>query len=95
MDTTVGLMGDGDSSDEKRDRDESSGRYVEKYPREVIRESIADLGGMAATSEVADALDAQRNTIYKKLSLMADDGELTSRMAGGIRVWSIAEESDG
>lgn len=43
---------------------------------------------MAATSEVADVLDASRNTIYKKLRVMEEDGEVTSRKAGGIRVWN-------
>lgn len=79
-----------DDSDEKRQRDES-GRYTDKYPREDIRAVIADLGGMAATSEVADRMDADRNSIYKKLDAMQDDGEIESRMAGGIRVWSLAD----
>lgn len=91
MATTTEVMTD--DSDPKRTRDES-GRYTDKYPREGIRAAIRDLSGMAATSEVADALDAERNTIYKKLDVMQDDGELTSRMAGGIRVWSVAEQED-
>ena len=91
MATTTEVMND--DSDEKRTRDET-GRYTDKYPREDIRAAIRDLSGMAATSEVADRLDAERNTIYKKLDVMQDDGELTSRMAGGIRVWSVADETE-
>lgn len=87
MATTTEAMTD--DSNEKRKRDES-GRYTDKYPREDIRAAIRDLSGMAATSEVADRLDADRNTIYKKLDIMQEDGELDSRMAGGIRVWSVA-----
>lgn len=77
-----------DDNDENRDE---AGRYTDKYPREDILAAIRDLSGMAATSEVADRLDADRNTIYKKLSAMQEDGELDSRMAGGIRVWSVAD----
>lgn len=91
MATTTEVMTN--ESDEKRKRDDT-GRYTDKYPREDIRAAIRDLSGMAATSEVADALDAERNTIYKKLDVMQDDGELTSRMAGGIRVWSVADQED-
>lgn len=91
MATTTEVMAD--DSDSKRTRDDS-GRYTDKYPREDIRAAIGELSGMAATSEVADALDAERNTIYKKLDVMQDDGELTSRMAGGIRVWSVADKGE-
>jgi hypothetical protein len=48
-----------------------------------------------ATSEVADALDASRNTVYKKLRVMEEDGDLTGRKAGGIRVWSVTENLNG
>lgn len=91
MDTTTEVMVD--PSDEKRTRDDS-GRYTDKYPREEILAAIRELSGMAATSEVADQLNADRNTIYKKLSMMQDDDEVASRMAGGIRVWSVNEEPD-
>jgi GTP-sensing pleiotropic transcriptional regulator CodY len=80
-------MGDSD-----RDRDEDSGRYVDKYPPEEILEAIDDLSGTAATSEVADAIGCSRDTAYKKLQLMEERGQVTSRRAGGIRVWSVVDE---
>lgn len=43
---------------------------------------INELSGTAATSEVADALDADRNAIYKKLRLMEDDEQVVSRTVG-------------
>lgn len=54
---------------------------------------ISDRGGTAATSEIAEKLDADRNTIYKKLRIMENDGQVESRKAGGIRVWSSATET--
>ena len=80
MVTNLTLMG-------KRDRDDETGKYVEKYPQETILTALQECGGTAATSEIADALDASRNTVYKKLREMEDKGDVTSRKAGGIRVW--------
>ena len=78
----------------ERVRDETSGRYTDKYPPTVLIETIGELGGTAATSEVADELDAARNTIYKMLTTMEERGEVTGRKAGGIRVWSVQEAED-
>ncbi|MFB6198824.1 MAG: transcriptional regulator, partial [Halobacteriaceae archaeon] len=76
-----------------RERDENTGQFTDKYPREEILTVIEDLSGTAATSEIADALDADRNAIYKKLRLMEDDEQVVSRKAGGIRVWSTVDDS--
>jgi uncharacterized membrane protein len=72
----------------KRDRDDETGEFVDKYPQEAILTAIQECGGLAATSEIADDLDASRNTVYKKLRVMEEDGDVTSRKAGGIRVWT-------
>lgn len=71
----------------ERQRDKETGEFVEKYPQETILTAMQECGGIAATSEIADALDANRNTVYKKLREMEADGVITSRKAGGIRVW--------
>lgn len=76
-----------------RERDTSSGRFTDKYPRADILAVISDRGGTAATSEIAEKLDADRNTIYKKLRIMENDGQVESRKAGGIRVWSSTTET--
>jgi len=84
MATKVALMGE-------RDRDDETGKYVEKYPQEAILTALQECGEIAATSEIADALDANRNTVYKKLREMEDQRVVTSRKAGGIRVWERAD----
>ena len=76
----------------ERERDTETGEFVDKYSPAAICAVIRELGGTAATSEVAAELDASRNTIYKKLRAMESDGDVTSRMAGGIRVWSVCED---
>lgn len=79
----------------RRERDEETGRFTDKYPPEDILEAIRDLGDMAATSEIAEGIGASRGTAYKKLQFMEGDGQVTSRKAGGSRVWSVAEEETG
>lgn len=69
---------------------DAAGRFTDKYPPGDLVDAIEALGGAAATSEVADHLEASRNTIYKKLREMEERGEVDSRLAGGIRVWSVA-----
>lgn len=75
----------------KRERDDETGEFVDKYPPRQLLTAIQDRGGRAATSEIADQLDANRNSIYKKLQTMEQEGEVSSDMAGGIRIWSIRE----
>ena len=73
----------------ERRRDAETGRYADKYPPDEVLEAIWELGGRAATSEVAEEVGASRDTIYKKLQAMEGEGLVESRMAGGIRVWSF------
>jgi len=75
-----------------RERDAETGEFVDKYPREALLEAIRESGGIAATSEVAEAVGADRNTVYKKLQSMEADGDVSSRKAGGIRVWEVGAE---
>ena len=75
-----------------RERDDETGQYTDKYPPEDIIEAIRSLSGTAATSEVAEEINANRDTAYKKLRSMEEEGQVTSRLAGGIRVWSVDEE---
>ena len=72
----------------------SIGGCVGKCSAAAICAVIRELGGTAATSEVAAELDASRNTIYKKLRAMESDGAVTSRMAGGIRLWSVSNAAE-
>lgn len=75
----------------ERERDAETGRYTDKYPPDEILRAMWELGGQAATSEVAEDVGGSRDTIYKKLQMMEADGQLESRKAGGIRVWSFAD----
>lgn len=87
-------MGETDTSMGKRVRNDETGRYTDKYPREDVLAVIQETGGSATTSEVADSLAAARDTIYKKLQTLEEGGEVTSRKAGGVRVWAISEEAE-
>jgi len=86
-------MGEIDTTMGDRVRNDDTGRYTDKYPREDVLGVIEATGGRATTSEVADSLDAARDTIYKKLQALEEEGDVTSRKAGGVRVWSIPQEA--
>jgi Mn-dependent DtxR family transcriptional regulator len=75
-----------------RDRDEESGQYVEKYPRESFIQAIEAEGGQAGTTDIADHVGVIHETAYKKLNRMEEDGEIESRKFGRSLVWSVVEE---
>ena len=75
-------------------RDEYSGRFTDKYPPEEVLAVIDDIGGRATTSEIADGLGSSREAAYMKLQMMEENGQITSRKAGGIRVWQIIDSDE-
>jgi Mn-dependent DtxR family transcriptional regulator len=72
-----------------KDRDEESGRYTDTYTEDDLLEAIRDLGGMAGTSDVAGHVGCARDTAYKKLKQMEEDGTVSSRKVGGALLWSV------
>lgn len=73
-----------------REHDEATGRYEEMYPREDFLEAISERDGMAGTTEVAESVGCRRETAYKKLRRMEDEGLVESRMIGNSLAWSVA-----
>jgi CRP-like cAMP-binding protein len=77
-----------------RTRDDESGKYTESYPPEAVIEAIGEAGGMASTSDVADALGSSYETAYKKLRALEDSDEIQSRKVANARLWmSTGEET--
>jgi DNA-binding IclR family transcriptional regulator len=73
------------------ERDDDTGQWTADYPREAFLDAIENLDGMAATGEIAAEVGCVRETAYKKLKQMEEDGEVTSRDAGGSLLWRLAE----
>ncbi|EMA44265.1 hypothetical protein [Halococcus saccharolyticus] len=77
-----------------RDRDDESGRYTESYPAEDVLAAVREVGGMASTRDVTDALGSSYETAYQKLRGLEDEGEVESRKVANARLWMV-QESDG
>ena len=76
-----------------KDRNEKSGRYTDTYSAEAMLDAIQEVGGLAGTSEVAEAVGCARDTAYKKLKKMEEEGQVGSRKVGGSLVWQMSEGS--
>ncbi|WP_254535922.1 transcriptional regulator [Halomarina litorea] len=74
-----------------KDRDEDSGRYTDTYTADDMLNAIRDEGGTAGTTDVANAVGCARDTAYKKLKSLEENGAVTGRKIGGTMVWTIAE----
>ena len=72
-------------------RDDKSGRFTEKYPKEAFLNAIDNLGGAAGTQEIADQVGSNYNTTYSKLQKLEDEGEVESRKVANAHLWSVAE----
>jgi predicted ArsR family transcriptional regulator len=72
------------------DRDDDSGQYTEKYPRQEFLDGVAGIE-MAGTQDIADAVGCSYETAYKKLRALEDEGVVESRKVANSRVWMLAE----
>lgn len=76
------------------DRNEETGRYSASYSDDDFLEAIADLGGTAGTSEIADHVGCVRDSAYRRLNQLAENGCVERRRIGNSLVW-FATEKDG
>lgn len=74
------------------ERDDTTGRYIDEYSRESFIEAIQALDGFATTSEVATHVDCIRETAYKKLKRMEQNGEVHSRASDGTLLWMVNQQ---
>jgi GTP-sensing pleiotropic transcriptional regulator CodY len=75
-------------------RNEDSGRYTDEYSREAFLDALRTLDGAGGTSEIANEVGCIRETAYKKLRAMRNDGLVNSRDVGGSLLWILKEERD-
>jgi GTP-sensing pleiotropic transcriptional regulator CodY len=76
------------------ERNDESGRYTDEYPREAFLDALRTLDGAGGTSEIASEVGCIRETAYKKLRAMRDDGLVTSRDVGGSLLWMLPADND-
>jgi hypothetical protein len=86
------------------ERDEETGRYQNKYPREHFLEALEVLGGSAGTSDVlaylVDEYDRYDNSTssesvtYKNLRRLYQDGIIDCRKVGGSNLWMLKDDDN-
>lgn len=70
------------------ERDDETGRFKEQYPRQAFLSAIQEEGGMAGTSDIAESVGVIRETAYKRLQRMEENGLVISRKVGNSLVWT-------
>ena len=73
-----------------KDREEDSGKYTTTYPDSDFTDAIHNLGGMAGTSEVAEAVGCTRRTAYTRLQTLESEGQVSSKKVGNTLLWSVS-----
>lgn len=73
-----GMTDDSEPTDGRRD-----------YTDEEFLEALRD--GCETTKEVADTLGMSRQGAHRRLSMLREDGVITSREVGGTLLWSLSE----
>lgn len=67
-------------------RDPETGRFSESFSDAKLVEAVEDLEPVG-TSEIAEAFDCTQQAAHYRLSLLEEDGRITSKLVGGSRVW--------
>lgn len=73
------------------ERDQASGKYAPTYTDAEFIQAIRELGGEATSSEVAGELGCVRDSAYRRLSRLTDEGAVARRQAGRTILWSVPE----
>ena len=74
-----------------KDRDDNSGEYVTTYPDEAFLHAVETLGPDAGTQAITDEVGCDRDTAYRRLRTLEEEGEIESRKVGMSRLWSTID----
>lgn len=69
------------------DRDEESGKFTEKYPREAFVRAVENIEN-ATTKKVANEVGCSYDLAYRRLNTLTEEGEVTCTEIGSSFVWS-------
>lgn len=69
------------------DRDEESGKFTEKYPREAFLRAVENIEN-ATTKKVANEVGCSYDLAYRRLNTLAKEDEITRTEIGSSFVWS-------
>lgn len=71
-------------------RDPDTGKFSPKFTDEELLAAIDDMIDdmePVGTSEVADHFDCSQQAAYQRLSDLHEEGNITTKLVGGTRVW--------
>lgn len=72
------------------DRDTDTGKFEEKYPRELFIEAVEELE-TPTTSNVAEQVGCSYGLAYRRLKDLAENREIEKTIVGKTFVWSLKE----
>ncbi|WP_141211939.1 transcriptional regulator [Halorubrum sp. Eb13] len=67
-------------------RDPDTGKFSSRFTDEELVAAIDDLEPVG-TSKIADYFDCSQQAAYQRLSNLEEEGNITSKLVGGARVW--------
>jgi len=73
-----------------RQRDEESGKYTNAYDDDEFLTALEEEGGVAGTSDLADAVGCTSRHALSRLRELEQAGEITSKDVGRSLVWMFA-----
>lgn len=71
------------------DRDDESGRFREQYSAETFLNAVEKLS-VATTSKVAEHVGCSYDLAYRRLTALAEEGEVEKTDVGGSFIWTSA-----
>lgn len=69
------------------DRDEESGKFTERYPREAFLDAVENIEN-ATTAKIAEEVGCSYDLAYRRLNTLTDDGDVKRTEIGSSFVWS-------
>jgi hypothetical protein len=69
------------------DRDDDSGKFTERYPREAFLNAVSSLD-TATTSRVAEKVGCSYDLAYRRLNSLCDEGLIQKKEIGSSFVWT-------
>ena len=73
------------------DRDDESGRFQEQYSTETFLNAVKKLD-VATTSNVAGHVGCSYDLAYRRLTALAEEGEVEKTDIGGSFIWTFSPD---
>lgn len=74
------------------ERDGETGQYTHSWSDDDFLEALRELGGFAGTTDVAENVGCVRDSAYRRLNNLAENGEVERREIGGSLTWVLDED---